>query len=837
MSYEGRGSTGATGTVPVWDGTKWVQQSIGNLGGGVTGPMGSTGPAGATGALGPTGSIGLQGATGVGFTGPTGPAGSQGLTGPVGSTGATGPAGSAGSQGVQGTPGITGSTGPSGDQGTQGSPGVTGSTGPVGATGPFGGPTGPQGATGVQGVVGATGPTGPQGPTGLVGPTGYLGPQGPAGAYRLRAYTLTFNPNALYTLDGTLADATGNNPNFSVVSGSAIYAEVGPGLRGFYFDGTGFLKVNSFAPLLQATGPVTVLAVAKLSDLVPSSIFLFNHAGAGEAQSDNSLYWTEFAAGTRSPFYIGEFGSGQNVQVLGSNSSIPVNETFQVAFVRGPDSVSWFFNDKLYASGAIATQVNGGQSGFFRIGANQAEIFPMQRGSVVSSVKVIPTALNLEAIKSEYDYITGQAFLGVTGPTGAVGPTGSVGVAGSTGAQGPTGSQGPTGPAGVGSTGPVGDTGPRGDTGPQGVQGIQGVTGSTGPAGAGAQGATGIQGSTGPQGATGPVGPVASMGLVPFGTAVFSGAPVVTTTVFTIIPNSYANIVTDIDCDVIVSLDATIIALSTTGGGTIEYRAVIDSVPGPLMAVSLLNNTPGKIAANAGHVLRRSAGSHTSWAEYRVASGTKAIGVDGGMVRMFSSQGALGPTGPAGPDGPAGVAGAASLASGSATGQALIWNGFGWTSGNDMFGGPLNRVSHISVGSPGPFVATGTIRAGDSLTIYGRTGASGAARILAWNVNGDGVVELGDGNEDPMLESAVVEGRRYAAIAVRTGLSSVFVPSGTGDGTVFWGNAVTAPIRQPTGGVLIWSQPSGGATGAALFGIGGGGSIRTVIPAMRYEGF
>jgi hypothetical protein len=74
----------------VYDGTYWVEVSIGPIG-----PQGPSGPAGAASTVaGPTGA-----------TGPTGPAGATGPTGATGATGATGPTGPSGPTGAVG-PGV-----------------------------------------------------------------------------------------------------------------------------------------------------------------------------------------------------------------------------------------------------------------------------------------------------------------------------------------------------------------------------------------------------------------------------------------------------------------------------------------------------------------------------------------------------------------------------------------------------------------------------------------------------------------------------------------------------------------------------------------------------------
>lgn len=85
-----------TGSVLVYDGSKFVYSQ---------GPGGYTGPTGDTGPVGPIGPT-------VSVTGPTGDTGPRGDTGPTGDTGDTGPIGDTGATGYTGATGATGDTGP-----------------------------------------------------------------------------------------------------------------------------------------------------------------------------------------------------------------------------------------------------------------------------------------------------------------------------------------------------------------------------------------------------------------------------------------------------------------------------------------------------------------------------------------------------------------------------------------------------------------------------------------------------------------------------------------------------------------------------------------------------
>jgi hypothetical protein len=285
-------------------------------------------------------------------------------------------------------------------------------------------------------------------------------------------------------------------------------------MRGFAFDGTEFLRRIGHDNELVIAGPVTIESIVRLPDPASGAVPFVSHAGIGESSAENELYGVVFLATTRYPEFSSESGGGSDAFTVATGVVAPVDEAFHFAVVRDAGlNLSWFLNGKLYATGAAAS-VNGGQSGFFKVGVDAGQTVPAPRNLIVSSLKMVPTSLSSDAIYSEYNRTIGAVFVGQTGPQGAIGPTGFTGAQGSPGV---TGATGPIGPQGV--TGATGPQGPTGQIGFTGVQGQQGVTGATGPQGQqgspGPQGATGIQGltgPTGPAGATGPTGPTGPKG-------------------------------------------------------------------------------------------------------------------------------------------------------------------------------------------------------------------------------------------------------------------------------------------------------------------------------------
>lgn len=135
-----------------------------------------------------------------------------------------------------------------------------------------------------------------------------------------------------------------------------------------------------------------------------------------------------------------------------------------------------------------------------------------------------------------------------------------------------------------------------------------------------------------------------------------------------------------------------------------------------------------------------------------------------------------------------------------------------WVSGNTTL--ESNEGAVNNVGGTGP---------------QGAVGPQGATGPFIGSFIGSGAYVLGQGV--PMVEVAQLSSRNYVGLAVRTGLSEIHVPTGTGDGVLFLGNATAVAQRQGTAGVIIWAQ--GSASSAWV--MGGAGTLTTWGPAHRPE--
>jgi len=212
----------------VYDGTYWVEVSIGPIG--PQGPSGPSGPAGAASTV-------------------------AGPTGPAGATGPTGPSGAAST--------VAGPSGPSG---------ATGPTGAVGATGP----------------IGATGPSGATGPTGAVGPGVAVG--GTVGQYLTKSttndYETSWSTLAAASLTSTdVSRLTGATSNLQTQI-NTLSTNLGNTLDDYVPIGD--VGVADGVASLDSAGKIPIAQLGNLIDGAPAALDTLNELAA--AINDEASY-------------------------------------------------------------------------------------------------------------------------------------------------------------------------------------------------------------------------------------------------------------------------------------------------------------------------------------------------------------------------------------------------------------------------------------------------------------------------------------------------------------------------------------------------------------------
>lgn len=214
----------------------------------------------------------------------------------------------------------------------------------------------------------------------------------------------THSPVALWQLDESLTDVSGNGLNLTVESGTERYTELVPGLRGFFFDGDTGLWRSAATAALQISGPMTVEFVGVFTNFVVDKPFV-SHGASGETIANNYLYYfgsvgTGF--GMRSYW---EEAAGANVEYT-TPHMFPLGTPCHLALRRGASNATSFFVNGVQigtTSGVLTSPVDG-TSGRFRMGRDDlgASLF-----GAMASVKIVASALTADQIKAEYNRTLG----------------------------------------------------------------------------------------------------------------------------------------------------------------------------------------------------------------------------------------------------------------------------------------------------------------------------------------------------------------------------------------------------------------------------------------------
>lgn len=235
---------------------------------------------------------------------------------------------------------------------------------------------------------------------------------------RWRHYDLTHSPVALWKLDGNLNDSSGNGLTLSVRTGTARYAEVVPGVYGFYSDGSTILYRASADALLQIDNAITIQAIVKLHSYQTANThgFLCMCASAGESLETNYLYWITATQPTGYWNLLWEYG------VAGTNSGahpmtpFRIGDSHVICFTRSARDGSSNCTAKFYIDGvlmATTASVPGAQKAgaantqqFGLLGDWQSPSQPIGACSI-ASVKIIASELTADQVLSESNYVHG----------------------------------------------------------------------------------------------------------------------------------------------------------------------------------------------------------------------------------------------------------------------------------------------------------------------------------------------------------------------------------------------------------------------------------------------
>lgn len=238
----------------------------------------------------------------------------------------------------------------------------------------------------------------------------------PAPAY----HTTSHSPVALYQFDGDMTDSSGNGYDLSLYTGTERYADVVPGLRGFYFDGSTELRLME-AALTSITGDMTLEYLVVFARTVGSNSEQSPvHPALEEDELGNSAInytWYLSFVGTALAFrWFQEWDDGQDSvpdQVnyphpKGIGDGLLVGVPYHVAVVRENDVVQFYLNGNPLGppSSTLTTAQGGGGAWFVVGGEGGVDRFK----GVLASVKIVTSALTANEIRAEYEDTIGDAL-------------------------------------------------------------------------------------------------------------------------------------------------------------------------------------------------------------------------------------------------------------------------------------------------------------------------------------------------------------------------------------------------------------------------------------------
>jgi hypothetical protein len=209
-------------------------------------------------------------------------------------------------------------------------------------------------------------------------------------------------------LQNDLLDSSGNGLTLTAIAGTARYTDIFPGVRCLFLDALTTFGRSAFTASLNILGDLTIECLLYvITNNVTTGVV--SHGASGETEATNYSYATQFTTTTFQ--YLHEFSAGTNQTLVTTN--LPPRRLSHLALVRASNVVQFYLNGRTFgaASGTL-TAPTGSTSGRFRIGASEGLGTPGGTGvpNMISSVKVIASALTEAQIKAEYNLTLGSFF-------------------------------------------------------------------------------------------------------------------------------------------------------------------------------------------------------------------------------------------------------------------------------------------------------------------------------------------------------------------------------------------------------------------------------------------
>ena len=212
---------------------------------------------------------------------------------------------------------------------------------------------------------------------------------------------LEHSPVGLWNFDGNLNDSSGND---FTLSGTPLgYSIQTNDFQYGVIFGTSLFSRASRDELLAIPGALTIEVLGTFRTPAGVSEYICSIGNSGESEADNinySLYFSSLKLGI-----LWEYGSGNNITVEVGNI-IPIGIPCFIAVTRSasnPAVVNFYINGNPVGFGSDTACTGGTASTCcFRIGSNSLSTELLYVGSVISSLKIIPSELSPSQIKEEY---------------------------------------------------------------------------------------------------------------------------------------------------------------------------------------------------------------------------------------------------------------------------------------------------------------------------------------------------------------------------------------------------------------------------------------------------
>jgi hypothetical protein len=217
----------------------------------------------------------------------------------------------------------------------------------------------------------------------------------------------TFSPSALWQLNETLSDTSGNGFDLAITGGPITqYADIYPSRKGLYLLAGATLAHTTTVPAgLQISGDITVECLVDFTLRNVGRPF-FGCDGSVASSTNNRLYGVEFDS-SGFPKWTQQHGTQDSTGGAFVCSNMFPPELCHFAVTRISNVVQFYCNGlPLGSPSGTLTAPTGGGSSVFHLGQGATAACE----GIVRSLKIIATGLSAAQVKAEYNRCLGTVF-------------------------------------------------------------------------------------------------------------------------------------------------------------------------------------------------------------------------------------------------------------------------------------------------------------------------------------------------------------------------------------------------------------------------------------------